>query len=220
MSEQSRADGGGQRWPQVVATWPRWFNFKPPQWRTAVWLGVAGIAGLVLLAVRPATGTGGTTPPAPTTVSGTAAAGGPVNGVAGAAAAMDQQLAQVLQQVAGAGRVTVEVDMIAGPSAVFASNTQTNRTTSQQSPAGGGSEQSVQQTSSTQVVLAGSSPVVATTRAASVAGVLVVATGATNPMVKAALAEAAQAATGVPLYRVTVLAGGGGTANGAAAQAR
>ncbi len=221
MGEQSGADGGGQRWPQVVAAWPRWFNFKPAQWRTAAWLGVAGIAGLVLLVVRPGTGggLGATVPSAPAATSGTSAAGDPGNGVAATAAAMDRQLQQVLRQVAGAGQVTVEVDLTSGPQSVFASNTQTNRTTSQQTPAGGGSDQSVQVTSSTQVVLAGSTPAVATTRAASVAGVLVVATGATDPVVKAALAEAAQAATGVPLYRVTVLAGGGGTADGAATQA-
>jgi stage III sporulation protein AG len=221
MSEQPQGEGGGLRLPQVVASWPRWFNFKPPQWRTAVWLAVAGIAGLVLLAARP--GAGGGAPPTGSAapLSGTnaaVAASTTGSGPTRAAAALDRTLEGVLSQVAGAGQVMVEVDLTAGPQSVFASNTQTNRTQSQQTPSGGGSDQSVQTQNSSQVVLAGSTPVVAATRAPTVAGVLVVATGAVHPQVKAALAEAAQAATGVPLYRVTVLAGGGGTGHGTAAQ--
>lgn len=217
MSAPSGSAQGGPRLPQVVASWPRWFNFKPAQWRTTLWLVVAGVAGLVLLAARP--GGGGQAPPAQPLPAG-ATTTGPAssNRISDAAAALDRQLAAVLEQVVGAGQVTVAVDLTAGPEAVFATNTQTNRTQSQQTPPSGGSEVSVQQQQSSQVVLAGSNPVVAATRAPTIAGVLVVATGASDPEVAAALARAAQTATGVPLYRVTVLAAGGGEGNGATPQ--
>ncbi len=217
--------GGGFRVPQVVGgTWPRWFNFKPAQWRTAVWLAVAGVAGLVILAARPHAGTGspsgGLLPPASDT-SNASAGGSPGSSasVQVAQALLDTQLAAVLEKVAGAGQVTVRVDLASGTQSVYATDTQDSSTTTQQTPSSGGTQTNTQQSSSHQVVLAGSTPVVAARQAPVVTGLLVVATGAQSAVVASELAAAAQAATGVPLYRVTVLPGGGGTGHDAATQA-
>jgi stage III sporulation protein AG len=179
-----------------------WSALKPRDKNVLRYLALLVVLGLLLMSVRSLGGTA-----APRTAT-TAAAGG--GDVAAEEAALAADLAQVLGQVAGAGRVQVRVALAGSEQRVYATNDTTQSTAS-----GQGSGQATTQTqTSHQVVTVGDGAVPVQALAPSVQGVLVVATGAGDPGVRAALAEAAAAALGVPIYRVTVLVGGEGTDHG------
>ena len=214
-------EGGG---PRVAG--PRLFNWKAGEWRTAAWLGGLLVAGLVLLTARPAT--------APV-IGGTAQRptghgdGGKVAAVTGShdplqaqEQAMSRQLEASLERIAGAGQVTVWVDLASGAVTHFAANTQNTDSVTRQGSPGGSSQTTTQQNRSRQLLVgSGSGPTVQSVQAPEVRGVLVVASGATALMVRTELAAAVRAATGAPLYRIAVLpaaaqTGQGGGAGGVA----
>jgi len=215
MDDEGSPGGGksGQRAGGPATSWRLW-NLKAPEWRTAGWLGAILVAGLILLTARPVAA-----PKAP------AAASAPAAGTAPTAAdplqaeeqAIEADLAQALDAVAGAGPVTVRVHLGEGPVTDFAASTQETNSTSQQTSQGGGDQVTTQRSVSRQLSGAstGGAPPVQSVRAPQITGVLVVAAGAGDPVVKAELAAAVQAATGVPLYEVVVLPAAAGRTGGA-----
>lgn len=181
--------------------WRPW-NLKAPEWRTAAWLGALLVAGLILLTARPAAAPAVAAPAAGAQTQGggsTALAADPLQAQA---QALEADLAAALQAVAGAGHVTVRVHLAQGAATDYAANTQVSDARTQQ-----GTQVTTQHSVSRQLPGGGGggAPPVQDVRAPEITGVLVVASGATDPRVRAELAAAAQAATGVPLYAVVVL---------------
>ena len=216
------AEGGGPR-----ASGLRLFNWKAGEWRTAAWLGGLLVAGVVLLSARPATApvVGGTAAARPGGRGGGAAATvvtGARDPLQAQEQAMNRQLEASLERIAGAGQVTVRVDLASGAATHFAANTQTTDSVTRQGSPGGSSQTTTQQNRSRQLLVgSGSGPTVQSVEAPQVRGVLVVATGATALTVRTELAAAVRAATGAPLYRIAVLpaaaqTGQGGGAGGVA----
>ena len=112
-----------------------------------------------------------------------------------------------LAAVKGAGQVHVTLSLRGGPGWIYAFNTTTRRQTT-----GSGQSQSVDTTNQTTLATAGSSqtPVLTQETAPAVVGALIVASGATDPMVREELSQAAQALLGLPAYAIEVLPAGGG----------
>ena len=112
-----------------------------------------------------------------------------------------------LAAVRGAGEVRVSLSLRGGPSWIYAFNQTTRRQTT-----GSGSGQSVDTTSQTTLATSGSnqSPVLTQETAPKVVGALIVATGATDPVVREELTQAAEALLDLPAYAIEVLPAGGG----------
>lgn len=112
-----------------------------------------------------------------------------------------------LSAVAGAGQVRVSLSLQGGPGYLYAFNQTTRRQTT-----GSGASQSVDTTNQTTLATAGSAqtPVLTQEMAPKVVGALVVASGASNPVVREELSQAAQALLGLPAYAIEVLPAGGG----------
>jgi stage III sporulation protein AG len=120
------------------------------------------------------------------------------------------ELRQMLESVAGAGRVEVSVHLASSTYNNYAINTTSGLKTTEEKDQSGGSRQITENTDSKTVVLSRNDqgmegPVLEREMAPEVAGVLVVAEGARSPQVKAALFRAVQVALGVEPHKVIVL---------------
>ncbi|MDA8345863.1 MAG: hypothetical protein M0Z66_10305 [Thermaerobacter sp.] len=181
------------------------------------WL-IVGVAAAVLLLLSgtlfggSSGGGGGTAAVLPVTASQAASPS------AGASAGQDllayqralsSQLSTALSGIQGAGHVTVSLDLRGGPSYLYAFNQTTRKT---DTGTGTSSATTSDTTNETQLATAGSgqTPVLTQEVAPRVVGVLIVATGANNPMVRQELTQAAEALLGLPAYTIEVLPGGGG----------
>jgi stage III sporulation protein AG len=190
-------------------------HLKAPDRKTARWLAVLLAAGLGLLLVRPQ--------PRPAAAPGRApAAAGGAGGASGAAAqpsdpvaaeedALSRSLAALLGEVPGAGRVWVHVTLSGTDSQRLATDTTSTKTTTTERDNQGGTRTVVEETNTDKVVLghsgSGDAPVPVQTTRPQVVGVLVVAAGASDPAVRAALTQAVAVGLGIPAYRVAVLPG-------------
>ncbi len=120
------------------------------------------------------------------------------------------ELRHMLEQVAGAGKVEVTVQLASSTNNDYAINTTTGLKNTQEKDQGGGSRQITENTDSSTVVIARGDqgleePVVQKEVAPDVAGIMVVAQGAGTPRVKADLFRAVQVALGVEPHRIIVL---------------
>ncbi len=120
------------------------------------------------------------------------------------------ELRRMLEQVAGAGRVEVTVQLASSTNNDYAINTTTGLKTTRESDQDGGSRQITENTDTSTVVIARGDqgleePVVKKEVAPDVAGILVVARGAGTPRVKEDLFKAVQVALGVEPHRIIVL---------------
>ncbi|HUW63718.1 MAG TPA: hypothetical protein VMW83_03315 [Spirochaetia bacterium] len=128
---------------------------------------------------------------------------------------MEDKLKSVLSQVAGAGRVEVEIHLADTGQTDYATNVNTDKKASSQKDSGGTSNVTTDNSENDQVVMNQSggsdtgAPVVRRKTAPQVDGVLIIADGATNPAVREALSEAAAVALHVAPYQVLVLPRGG-----------
>ena len=174
--------------------------------RTWLVLGIAAAAILLIVTTffsSPSTPT--TTPPASSgQPSGTNAPGQDIIRYEQVLAASVQD---ALATVKGAGQVHVTLSLRGGPGFLYAFNQTTRRQTT-----GSGQSQSVDTTSQTTLATAGSAqtPVLTQETAPRVSGALIVASGATDPMVREELSQAAQALLDLPAYAIEVLPAGGG----------
>lgn len=201
----------------------RWWNSSHN--RRLVMLGAAGLLGILLifagnlLAPRGTISTGPSAvdsqpPPSPSAMSpaGNPAAT-PDSALAGLEAAMSRRLEEVLGQIAGAGSVQVMITLSSSDEQLFASEiNETVRTTVENDGRGG--QRSTEETSSQrQLTLqssgqgGGQQPVVTQVRAAVVRGVLVVAEGADDPLLRWQLSRAVQSVLDVPIHRIQVIPG-------------
>jgi stage III sporulation protein AG len=176
-----------------------WSALKPRDKTLIRYLILAVAVGLLLMSLR-SLGSPGSPQPA-------AAAPAPARGALEAEeATLSSDLAAILSQVAGAGSVRVRVALGASDRQVYAVDHTTDSTTTQ-GAAAGAQPASTQTQSSERTVTVGNGALPVEVRGARVDSVLVVASGASDPAVAAALARAAAAALGVPLYEVVVLPG-------------
>ncbi|MGQ9823408.1 MAG: hypothetical protein ACUVSK_00180 [Desulfotomaculales bacterium] len=128
--------------------------------------------------------------------------------------AVAERLKDMLSRVEGAGRVDVTVRLASSKQDRFALNTTTGRKTTEEKDQTGGTRVITENTGNEQIVLLREAqrevPVVKEERASQIAGVLIVAEGAKDPVIKANLFRAAQVALGVEPQRIFVLPAGKG----------
>lgn len=225
--------GEGRRQPG----WAAWLGrlggsevvwLKDREWRRLRYAAAAVAAGLALLLLLGEIGRGPATggrPGAGGWAGGAAStgvpAGPPAGGEAGAAgemavAALERQVAadleRVLSRIAGAGEVHVRVALAGGLERLYAGDRDLRRSTTEERDRTGGTRV-IEQVEEAEKVVAmqgggGQEPVLTQLRRPEVLGVLVVAQGAADPAVRAALTRAVHVALDVPYSRVEVLPGG------------
>lgn len=147
-------------------------------------------------------GTGGS--PAPASLSGAGAATGAADAASSPILAyegtLSTALAAVLSQVAGAGKVTCAVTVSRTPKTVLAENGTVIRDQAGQAGAG-----TLQMSQEMALALAQGRTIPTTVLGAPVTGVLVVASGASDPIVRAELTQGAEALFGLMANQVLVL---------------
>ncbi|MTI79974.1 MAG: hypothetical protein FH758_03660 [Firmicutes bacterium] len=122
-----------------------------------------------------------------------------------------EKLQQMLELVEGAGKVNVTVRLESSSRADYAINTTTGTKTTQEKDQAGGTRVLTEDTDTSQLVLIKENsgaevPVLNQEFAPEVAGVLVVAEGASNPETKAKIFRAVKVALGVEPQKIMVLA--------------
>lgn len=191
--------------------------FRRDQWRRNRWYLLAVAVGVLVMVLGNWLSSG---PPPSSLESGlvsnppgppTEAARG--DGLYQAEARLAADLARQLNYVHGAGQVGVLVSLDRGEEQVFAEDSQSTTRTTSESDAQGG-QRTVSEASETSQLLwqsgAGSQrePLSRTRRSAKIRGVLVVASGADQPQVRADLTRAVQILLDVPSHRIAVITGG------------
>lgn len=128
------------------------------------------------------------------------------------AAELQRTLEETLAEVAGAGQVSVRVFLGTGPRHEYARRTSGDTRTTQETDRSGTSRVTAEQHHEGEVTLVKGQgntedlPVVVVTHLPEVEGVLVVASGASDPQVKQELSQAVATALHLPAHRVRVLA--------------
>lgn len=191
-------------------------DLKAPQlWRIG-WLVLAGLIGALILAIgfSPRLQSPSQSPansPRRVTEDAQAAAAGSGGGFEPDEARLERDLAEVLSQVRGAGRVGVKISFSTGRAYDYAENaTREESSTSERDP-GGVSRETTQVRTSGEVVTTQertgglAMAVVRSVIEPRVQGVLVVSDGAGDPTVKEALTDAVTTLLDIPPHKVAVL---------------
>mgnify|MGYP007126048542 CR=1 FL=1 len=186
-------------------------DWRDPRRRQQLLLAAALVLGVLLLIAghlregRDQPGLAGPRASPPATAA-SAAASDPLEPMATRLAA---KLEDILSDVRGAGRVRVEVHLERGPRYEYASNQVATERRTEERDAGGGRRTTVEERDERQLLTGGGDegPLISQVDAVEIAGVLVVAEGATDPRVRAALVEAVATYLHMPVHRVMVLAG-------------
>lgn len=192
-----------------MAVWAFWGEGRPGlPGRRLLWLLAAGALGLVLLVLGNLTGPGSQPPTQDGEGSGPRI--GPTGQMGQEEEALAASLQGLLAQVAGVGEVRVAVRLEGSTQSDYAVNTTTGNKTTQEKDRNGGSRTTTEVNNNGQIVLVRDGrgqevPVVEQERAPRVAGVLVVAEGATDPRVKASLFRAVQVALAVEPHKIVIL---------------
>ncbi|NLU50519.1 MAG: hypothetical protein GXX09_08945 [Syntrophomonadaceae bacterium] len=116
-------------------------------------------------------------------------------------AAMEAELSGILSRMNGVGRVNVSLTLASGGVRTYALN---NREESREVEEGTSKTREINRTSDI-AVSGNQSPILIEQRAPIVTGVLVVADGAVNPLVREQLTDAVVTLLGVPAHKVRVL---------------
>lgn len=123
---------------------------------------------------------------------------------------LETKAADILRQVAGAGEVKVRVVLKGTENRNYAVNTNLTRRTTQEKDERGGNRTITEVTEQNQLVLTrnGSQevPVMVQAERPPIEGVVVAATGASDPLIKARLANTVATLFHIPVHRVTVIA--------------
>lgn len=175
-------------------------------------LGLLGVALLASASLFP------TPSGAPAPKPGAPAAEGPVGTAGGAgapdgayAAQIESALAQTLSEMRGAGEVSVRVFLESGERHEYARKTTGDTRTTQESDRAGTSRVTSEERQETEVTVVrgagggSDQPVVVVTHLPEVRGVLVLASGASDPAVRQELTRAVRTALNLPAHRVRVL---------------
>lgn len=125
---------------------------------------------------------------------------------------MEARLQQTLAQIAGSGRVAVSVSLKASPLKEFATNTKTTKHTVEEKDQGGGTRMTTDSNEDTTMVMArsgqvggGEAPVVSRESQPEILGVVVVAEGANDALVRLRLSQAVETLWGLAPHQVQVL---------------
>lgn len=190
-------------------------KFPPKdQGRRGLWLIVLAVLGVTILIFSGVTGslwdTGKSTGQIPQQdSSATAVPNQAGSGMTAEEEQLGQKLCEMLRQVEGAGRVEVSVRLSSTTRSEYAVNNTTGKKTTQEKDQGGGTRTTTEDTGSSVLVMnrngSGEQPVVERETAPQIAGVLVVADGASDARVKAKLYEATRVAVGVEPQKILVL---------------
>lgn len=123
---------------------------------------------------------------------------------------LETKAADILRQVEGAGDIKVRVILKATENRNYAFNTNLTRRTTQEKDERGGNRTITEVTEQNQLVLTrnGSQevPVMVRAERPPIEGVVVAATGASDPVIKARLANTVAILFHIPVHRVTVIA--------------
>lgn len=175
------------------------------QWPQLVWLFALGLLGVILLLAGslPAKQKGRSSPPEP------AAAVTLDDGLVAAEETLELRLKTILAQICGAGAVEVRITLAKGPLYDFAVNTNTSDRRTEETDDGGSKRITTEKGAEEQVVMRQSGgsqePVVIRQSRPEVQGVLVLAQGAGDPLVRARLSQAVQTLLGIAPHQVAVL---------------
>ncbi|MGB9885875.1 MAG: hypothetical protein ACPLPT_02300 [Moorellales bacterium] len=175
------------------------------QWPQLIWLVVLGALGVALLMVG---GRGGnvrdwssTASPSPQEL--------PAQGLAAAEESLEARLEAILGQIEGAGEVRVRVTLARGPVYDYAVNTNTNERRVEEGGERENRRVTTEEVAQQQLVMrqvgASQEPVVVQESRPAVQGVLVLARGGNDPLVRARLIQAVQTLLGVAAHQVAVL---------------
>lgn len=178
---------------------------------------ILGLVGVALLGWGNLWGATGGSPAAtaPTKTEAGRAAEEPAVGAARSqeyAAEVQRTLEETLAEVAGAGQVSVRVFLGSGPRYEYARRTSGDTRTTQETDRAGTSRVTSEEHDEGEVTLVKGQgdtedqPVVVVTHLPEVEGVLVVASGASDPSVRQELSQAVTTALHLPAHRVRVLA--------------
>lgn len=180
-----------------------------------LWLGAAVILGISLIVL----GGGGQQSPSGVIekkdTGEAAAVGSPPKSIMVAEEdALSARLQSMLERIEGSGEVKVTVRLATSSRESYATNTTVGSKNTLEKDQGGGTRTINENSDTTQLVIAkngkGDTPVVQMETASRVAGVLVVAGGASSPLVKERLFEAVRVALNVEPHKILVLPGEGG----------
>lgn len=171
------------------------------------WVSV-GVGGIILVLIANVLFSPPAAPAAapPPKASGTSSGGKPADALLAYENELAAELAASLGAIQGAGHVRVSVTLSGSPERSYVENTTSQEQTSTQKDAQGGTQDTTSnQTSTTLAQAQGQGPVLSAEVGPEVVGVLIVATGASDPVVRADLYEAAATLLGVPAYKVEVV---------------
>lgn len=125
---------------------------------------------------------------------------------------LEAQLQGILERVTGAGRVAVSISLKASPLKEFATNTKTTKHSIEEKDQGGGSRVTTDSNEDATLVMArngqvggGEAPVVARESQPEIQGVVVVAEGACDALVRLRLSQAVETLWGLAPHQVQVL---------------
>lgn len=184
-------------------------DWRDPRFRQQLLLAAALVLGVALLLAGQLRN-GGEDPPPETAPAGQGpAAGASVDPLDPMAARLAARLEDILSAVRGTGRVRVEIYLRRGPHYQYAANqVDTERRTEEQDSGGGRRTTTEQRQERDLLVGRGETgALISQVEASQIAGVMVVAEGASDDGVRAALVQAVATYLDVPVHRVTVLAG-------------
>lgn len=189
----------------------RFLPQKPPWY---LWLATGAIIlGSILMSVGKINGTG--QPQAGQPAASQARAidqDQPATELMATAREMEKQLQETLAKIAGAGRVTVTVSLLSSPQKEFATNTKTTKHSVEEKDQGGGTRVTTDSNEDATLVMArngqvngGEAPVVSRESKPEVQGVVVVAEGAGDALVRLRLSQAVETLWGLAPHQVQVL---------------
>jgi len=124
---------------------------------------------------------------------------------------LEQTLTQNLAQIKGVGKVAVTVNLASGSQYVFAQNKSGETRTTEEKDEQGGTR-IITETKTTEDIVTlknGATPLIVQEIKPTIAGIMVVADGASDSAIKATLLKAVQTATGLPAHKIIVLPRGG-----------
>lgn len=192
-------------------------DLKAPQLRRIGWLIAVGLIGALILVIgfSPRLHSPSQTPANPphgvTEDARAVAAAGSDAGLGPDETRLERDLAEILSQVRGAGRVTVKVSFSTGRAYDYAENATREESTTTERDSGGVTRETMQARTSGEVVTTQERtgglavPVVRSVMEPRVQGVLVVSDGAGDPRVKGALTDAVTTLLDIPPHKVAVL---------------
>ncbi|MEW6447033.1 MAG: hypothetical protein AB1426_02950 [Bacillota bacterium] len=181
------------------------FGKKPEYW---IKLGLLTVVGIFLLILG---GTGGSAPVNTESVadSGVPGEAEAVSGIKQEEKHLAQRVKEVIQSVRDAGSVEVSVRLAGSTKTEYAVNTSTGKRVTQEKEKAGATRTTSEDTTNGEVVVVQDGQrekaVIVREEAPRILGVLIVADGAADPVVRAQIFRAAQVALGVEAHRILVL---------------